>query len=368
MRRKAASNRRLRGATAAGGDHHQAKAAATGAAADDLPDDATTTDTAAGEEPPARGDTSTETESDFPARGGGGGSGGGASTGVRPRALRARAAGATAASSGTADSSPASTPPPLRRRRKNNANNNNNSSNNSSARSSLGSLTSLSPTTTSGSGGASLSPSAALRDGRGKPTLVLDLDETLIHSTTMGSRHHDHMIEVLVEKHVCLYYVYKRPHVDYFLKKVSEWYKVVIFTASMPEYADPVIDWLDKNRTLISKRYFRQSCTPHGGYFAKNLAIVEPDLSQVCLLDNSALSYALNQENGIPIESWTNDPTDAALLDILPFLDALRFTDDLRSILALRVVDRSSGGSGGGFGFGGGGGGGVGAGVAGRKR
>jgi TFIIF-interacting CTD phosphatase-like protein len=39
--------------------------------------------------------------------------------------------------------------------------------------------------------------------------------------------------------------------------QVSEWYKVVIFTASTPEYADPVIDWLDKSRTLISKRYFR---------------------------------------------------------------------------------------------------------------
>ncbi|KAJ3403343.1 CTD nuclear envelope phosphatase 1, partial [Chytridiales sp. JEL 0842] len=50
-------------------------------------------------------------------------------------------------------------------------------------------------------------------------TLVLDLDETLIHSTTLGSKHHDHMIEVLVDKHVCLYYVYKRPYADLFLKK-----------------------------------------------------------------------------------------------------------------------------------------------------
>jgi TFIIF-interacting CTD phosphatase-like protein len=40
--------------------------------------------------------------------------------------------------------------------------------------------------------------------------------------------------------------------------KVSEWYKVVVFTASMSEYADPVIDWLDQENRLISKRYFRQ--------------------------------------------------------------------------------------------------------------
>jgi CTD nuclear envelope phosphatase 1 len=52
-------------------------------------------------------------------------------------------------------------------------------------------------------------------------TLVLDLDETLIHSTTLGSRHHDHIIEVTADKVVCLYYIYKRPYVDLFLKKVG---------------------------------------------------------------------------------------------------------------------------------------------------
>ncbi|KAJ3211877.1 Nuclear envelope morphology protein 1 [Dinochytrium kinnereticum] len=160
-------------------------------------------------------------------------------------------------------------------------------------------------------------------------TLVLDLDETLIHSTSSGSRYHDHMIEVLVDKH--------RPYADLFLRKVSEWYKVVIFTASMPEYADPVIDWLDTNRNLISRRFFRESCTLGSGGYMKNLSIIEPDLSQVCLVDNAPVSYAINQDNGIPIENWTSDVTDEALLDLLPFLDALRFCDDVRSVLSLRV-------------------------------
>lgn len=53
-----------------------------------------------------------------------------------------------------------------------------------------------------------------------KKTLVLDLDETLIHSTSKISRNYDFMIEVMIEKQPCLYYVYKRPHVDYFLSKV----------------------------------------------------------------------------------------------------------------------------------------------------
>ncbi|CAM0138784.1 unnamed protein product [Umbelopsis sp. WA50703] len=172
-------------------------------------------------------------------------------------------------------------------------------------------------------------------------TLVLDLDETLIHSTSRGNgvpgaSGRAHVIEVVVDKHACLYYVYKRPHVDYFLRKVSEWYKVVVFTASMSEYADPVIDWLDQENRLISKRYFRQSCTLRGGNYLKDLTLVEPDLAKVCIVDNSPMAYILNSENGIPIEGWISESSDEALLDLLPFLDALRFTEDVRSVLRLR--------------------------------
>ncbi|KAI1311068.1 Nuclear envelope morphology protein 1 [Mortierella claussenii] len=174
--------------------------------------------------------------------------------------------------------------------------------------------------------------------GARKKTLVLDLDETLIHSTSRGSRSQGYMVEVLVDRHACLYYVYKRPHVDYFLKKVAEWYKLVIFTASMAEYADPVIDWLDQNRTLFEKRYFRQACFFRNGSYLKDLTVIDQDLSSVCLLDNSPISYSLNKENGIPIDSWIDDPNDEALLDLLPFLDALRFTEDVRSVLSLRTV------------------------------
>ena len=40
--------------------------------------------------------------------------------------------------------------------------------------------------------------------------------------------------------------------------------------------------------------------------------------------------------NGIPIEGWINDPHDEALLDLLPVLDSLRFTSDVRRVLGIR--------------------------------
>ncbi|GAB1519221.1 hypothetical protein RhiTH_002287 [Rhizoctonia solani] len=190
-------------------------------------------------------------------------------------------------------------------------------------------------------------------------TLVLDLDETLIHSTSRPMHAHGsmggggllglsglfggkrqgggHMIEVVLGGRSTLYHVYKRPFVDFFLRKVSSWYTLVIFTASMPEYADPVIDWLDAGRGMFSRRFFRESCThlPNGGY-SKDLSIIDQDLSRVCLIDNSPASYSINNANGIPIEGWISDPGDEALLDLLPVLDSLRFTSDVRHVLGLR--------------------------------
>lgn len=182
-------------------------------------------------------------------------------------------------------------------------------------------------------------------------TLVLDLDETLIHSTSkpighlssssrllgFGRRNKGHTVEVVLGGRSTLYHVYKRPFVDYFLRKVSAWYTLVVFTASMQEYADPVIDWLDAGRGILARRLFRESCTqlPNGSYI-KDLSVVERDLSRVCLIDNSPVSYRGNEANGIPIEGWTHDPLDEALLDLLPILDSLRFTGDVRRVLGIR--------------------------------
>ncbi|KAE9410435.1 NIF-domain-containing protein [Gymnopus androsaceus JB14] len=191
-------------------------------------------------------------------------------------------------------------------------------------------------------------------------TLVLDLDETLIHSTSrpissanssglfgsFGARKGGpgHVVEVMLGGRSTLYHVYKRPFVDFFLRTVSGWYTLVIFTASMQEYADPVIDWLDAGRGILDQRLFRDSCTqlPNGSY-TKDLSIIEPDLARVCLVDNSPISYRVNEANGIPIEGWTHDPSDEALLDLLPVLDSLRFTSDVRRVLGLRNAAGSGG-------------------------
>ncbi|PIG82927.1 NIF domain protein, partial [Aspergillus arachidicola] len=186
-------------------------------------------------------------------------------------------------------------------------------------------------------------------------TLILDLDETLIHSLAKGGRMSSgHMVEVklaapmttalspgappttLGPQHPILYYVHKRPHCDEFLRKICKWYKLVIFTASVQEYADPVIDWLEQERKYFHARYYRQHCTFRNGAYIKDLSSVEPDLSKVMILDNSPMSYIFHEDNAIPIEGWINDPTDNGLLHLVPMLEALQYVTDVRAFLALR--------------------------------
>ena len=139
-------------------------------------------------------------------------------------------------------------------------------------------------------------------------TLVIDLDETLIHSLAKGGRMSSgHMVEVklnatvgfgggtLGPQHPILYYVHKRPHCDEFLRKVCRWYNLVVFTASVQEYADPVIDWLEQERKFFTGRYYRQHCTYRNGAYIKDLSSLEPDLSKIMILDNSPLSYIFHE-------------------------------------------------------------------------
>jgi len=189
-------------------------------------------------------------------------------------------------------------------------------------------------------------------------TLIIDLDETLIHSHSKGGRFATgHMVEVRMQHTVgfggaflgpqvpILYYVHKRPHCDEFLKKVSKWYNLVIFTASVQEYADPVIDWLELERSYFSARYYRQHCTHRNGAYIKDLSQVEPDLSKVMIIDNSPVSYVFHEDNAIPIEGWISDPTDNDLLNLVPLLEGLQYATDVRALLALRQGQPQSGGS-----------------------
>lgn len=80
-------------------------------------------------------------------------------------------------------------------------------------------------------------------------TLVLDLDETLIHFVDNGHES----------------YYLKRPGCIEFLQEMSVYFELVIFTAAMQDYADNILDQLDPDHSMISHRLYRQHTTLSNG-------------------------------------------------------------------------------------------------------
>lgn len=132
-------------------------------------------------------------------------------------------------------------------------------------------------------------------------TLVLDLDETLVHYDEVGGQ------------------FFLRPFAQEFITQTSKIFEVVIFTAAVKEYADWILDRLDAGK-CISHRLYRCSTSQQNGVYIKDLQKLGRDLSKMLIVDNSPENFQLQPENGIFIKSWYDDPSDKALEELVRVL------------------------------------------------
>ncbi|KAL7481558.1 hypothetical protein ACHAW6_007242 [Cyclotella cf. meneghiniana] len=163
--------------------------------------------------------------------------------------------------------------------------------------------------------------------------LVLDLDETLVHCTVEPIRNADMVFPVEFNGIEYTVHVRCRPYLKEFLERVSGKFEVVVFTASQQVYADKLLDKIDPEGKYIRHRMFRDSCLPVEGNFLKDLNILGRDLRRAVLVDNSPHAFGYQVDNGIPIESWFDDPADTELLKLERFLRTLHGKEDVREVV-----------------------------------
>ncbi|KAJ2724507.1 hypothetical protein GGI07_001938 [Coemansia sp. Benny D115] len=177
-----------------------------------------------------------------------------------------------------------------------------------------------------------LRPYALPRKTRSTPpiTLVLDLDETLVHCALTKVENADLVFPV--EYNGVDYDVYCRLRPGYlrFLERASQLFEVVVFTASQQVYADRLLNLIDPQRRYIRHRLFRDSCVYVNTNYVKDLGILGRDEGKVLLVDNCPQAFAYQQSNGIPIESWYEDKDDRELDRLMEFLETLVGADDVR--------------------------------------
>lgn len=139
-------------------------------------------------------------------------------------------------------------------------------------------------------------------------TLVLDLDETLIrykedtNDSTKGT-------------------VIYRPGLITFLANVCPYYELVLFTMSLKQYADTIVDNIEKDRVFFNKRLYREHSTFLGNTRVKDLMILGRDLQSTIIIDDIERNFILQKENGILIKPYYgNDDNDLTLIDLIPIL------------------------------------------------
>jgi RNA polymerase II subunit A small phosphatase-like protein len=192
-----------------------------------------------------------------------------------------------------------------------------------------------------------------------KKILVIDLDETLIHtsfkkipnpdltiqldSTVYTKKNTDDKnIEELSVQKIVEAYIRIRPGVNEFFSQLSKHYDFYVYSASSKNYLSTIIKNIDKNK-IIKKCYCRDDCImyventekdfdqPNNKYnYVKDLKKINKDLKNIVFIDNNIVSFKLQEKNGIPIKSWFDDYDDIELYKLIPILKNLSGFYDVR--------------------------------------
>ncbi|ORX83011.1 NIF-domain-containing protein [Basidiobolus meristosporus CBS 931.73] len=149
-------------------------------------------------------------------------------------------------------------------------------------------------------------------------TLVINLDETLIHST--WDMEHGWRIA-------------KRPGVDYFLAYLSQFYEIIVFTSQNSMNAMPILDKLDPYQ-YIMYRLYREATRYIDGDYVKDISRLNRDPSKVIIMDSNPKAYSLQPENAVAVKPWKGESGDNYLLSMIPFLESLVLMDipDVRPV------------------------------------
>lgn len=126
-----------------------------------------------------------------------------------------------------------------------------------------------------------------LGNSRFVKTLVLDLDDVLVHSSWTRQRG---------------WRSFKRPGVEDFLKHMAQYYELVLYTDQNSTYADPILDRIDPQRN-ISYRLYKNSTHYIDGKHVRDLSKLNRDLGRVLLLSCNPDAYSLQPENTIKVLS-----------------------------------------------------------------
>ena len=152
-----------------------------------------------------------------------------------------------------------------------------------------------------------------------KYTLVLDLDETLIHlrqKKDIINIKNDVNIKINntsdyfydnYDKNKNKYLLQFRVGLFSFLTILKPFYEIISFTSASREYADVIINEIEKNRKFFDHKFYREHTIIYKDTFVKDISRIGRDIKKIIIVDNNERNFVLNKDNGIKIAPYYGD-------------------------------------------------------------
>lgn len=169
-------------------------------------------------------------------------------------------------------------------------------------------------------------------------TLILDMDETLIHAKPKipANKDFEYDYEITLtdddDGSELIFMVKMRPGLVECLERLAEKYEVAVFTAAERTYATKIIEHFDGKNKFIRHILSREHCVHVNNFYVKDLRIIgDRKLEEMVIVDNSIVAFAFNLDNGVPINDFRGeDPMDEELIYMTSYLDDIWHYEDIR--------------------------------------
>ena len=149
-------------------------------------------------------------------------------------------------------------------------------------------------------------PPYILSERKKKFTLILSLDETLVHLERINYNQCSLKI---------------RPYLTEFLESVKPYYELILFTTKTQYYITPILKVIERNKNYFDFIFYREHCIVLENNYVKDLTRIGRSLDSTIIVDNIPYHFKLQNENGINIKSfWAQNPNDRALYDLIHIL------------------------------------------------
>lgn len=164
--------------------------------------------------------------------------------------------------------------------------------------------------------------------------LILDLDETLIHAT-------EERLEREADFRVFDYHVYRRPHLEAFLRGCAEDFRLAVWSSASDDYVAEVVRRIFPPELKLEFAWGRSRCTlalldasSHFSY-AKKLHKLKRRgyrLERVLIVDDTPRKCIHNYGNAIYVSGYEGQVDDDELLHLGRYLSTLKDADNVRTL------------------------------------